>query len=60
MRRTTVSPLWRQSTAVAALIVSLLLCWVVSGIGSRMGLKSAAPNPAFYEKEAGAPAAVLR
>ncbi len=38
----------------------LLLCWVVSGIGSRMGLKSAAPNPAFYEKEAGEPAAVLR
>ena len=27
MRRTTVSPLWRQSTAVAALIVSLLLCF---------------------------------
>ena len=27
MRRTAVSPLWRQSTAVAALIVSLLLCF---------------------------------
>ena len=27
MKRTTVSPLWRQSTAVAALIVSLLLCF---------------------------------
>ena len=46
--------------ACLAMLVSLLLCWVVSGIGSRMGLKSAAPNPAFYEKEAGAPAAVLR
>ena len=36
--------------ACLAMLVSLLLCWVVSGIGSRMGLKSAAPNPAFYEK----------
>lgn len=27
MKRTTVSPLWRQSTAVAALVLSLLLCF---------------------------------
>lgn len=27
MKRTTDSPLWRQSTAVAALVVSLLLCF---------------------------------
>ena len=30
--------------------VSLLLCLIVSLIASKAGLKSAAPNPVFYDK----------
>ena len=36
--------------ACLAMAVSLLLCLIVSLIASKAGLKSAAPNPVFYDK----------
>lgn len=38
--------------ACAAMVLSLVLCFVVSGIARAAGWKSAAENPAFYEETA--------
>ena len=34
--------------ACAAMVISLILCFVVSAVASKMGLKSGARNDAFY------------